>query len=157
MILRYSAPLPMPLIDALAALQARAYAPTGMRSWTPAEIAAMLAIPATRLLVAQDNTGLPSGFLLASVLPFEIEILCIAVDPGYQRRGIASSLLTSLEQGDVREDIERIILEVAENNRKAIFLYERLKFCKIGIRRNYYVIGGKRIDAQLMEKRCCLA
>lgn len=154
MIERYSAPLPTALADMLAALQARAYASTGMRGWSSSEITALVEIQTTRLLVEQDDRHQPIGFLLASVVGDEAEILSIAVDPCQQRRGAASKLITSLEQGDVGVCIKRIILEVAENNRNAIFLYETLRFRKVGIRRNYYLIGGTRIDARLMEKRC---
>ena len=154
MIKRYTAPPSSSLIDALAALQARAYATTGMRGWSSTEIAALVAAPATILLVAHDDKNHPIGFLLASVLEIEIEILALAVDPALHRRGIASTLINSFEQADVGAGIERIILEVAENNLNAIFLYETLRFRKIGIRRNYYLISGTRIDARLMEKRC---
>ncbi len=153
MITRFSAPPPMLFIDALAALQARAYAQTGMRGWSSAEIVSLVAVPANRLLVAQDDSGCPLGFVLASVLETEIEILVIAVDPAHHRRGIASELLASLEQDDARVGIERIILEVAENNHHAIFLYNSLRFYDVGVRRNYYDIGGVRIDARVMEKR----
>ena len=156
MIERYFAPLPPALADTLAALQARAYAPTGMRAWSPSEISALLETQTTRLLVAQNNIHQPIGFLLASVVLGEAEILSIVVDPSQQRRGTASKLIMSLEEGDVGAGIESVMLEVAENNRNAIFLYETLRFRKVGIRRNYYLINGVRVDARLMEKRCTL-
>jgi len=154
MIRRYCAPLSPSFSERLSALQARAYAPTGMRGWSAAEIAELVDMPVSRLLVAQDHEGQPTGFLLASVVDIEAEILAIAVDPSLQRRGIASKLVFSLERSDVREPNGRIILEVAENNENAIFLYETLMFRTIGIRSNYYLLNGIRIDARIMERHC---
>ena len=49
--------------------------------------------------------------------------------------------------------LEKIYLEVAENNIGAIKLYENNGFRKIGIRKNYYNFSNqKKLDAYFFEK-----
>ncbi len=85
-------------------------------------------------VVAQEN-GKIVGFLVTrQIAPGESEILNLAVDAGYRRRGIAGRL--------VREAIARApgtwFLEVRESNMAAIGFYESLGFEACGRRQNYY-------------------
>lgn len=64
----------------------------------------------------------------------EVEILNLAVDPAYRRRGIARSLVLRLAQYPV----EVIYLEVRESNHAARNLYKMLSFQQVGIRDGYY-------------------
>ena len=61
----------------------------------------------------------------------EWELLNIAVDPAYRRRGVADELLGALPAG-------RIFIEVRESNAAARALYEGSGFTLIGRRRGYY-------------------
>ena len=61
----------------------------------------------------------------------EWELLNIAVDPAYRRRGVAWELLGELPAG-------RIFIEVRESNAAARSLYENRGFTLIGRRRGYY-------------------
>ena len=61
----------------------------------------------------------------------EGELLNIAVDPAYRRRGVADELLGALPAG-------RIFIEVRESNAAARALYEGSGFTVIGRRRGYY-------------------
>jgi [ribosomal protein S18]-alanine N-acetyltransferase len=72
----------------------------------------------------------------------------VAVDPDYQRRGIATRLLQRLF--DVTRDDQRrgYTLEVRVSNEEAIGLYESLGFERQGIRRGYYT--DNREDALIM-------
>ncbi|HUS06376.1 MAG TPA: GNAT family N-acetyltransferase [Bryobacteraceae bacterium] len=72
------------------------------------------------------------GFLVSRrVAPDEIEILNLAVDSEYRRRGAASELIRSFPH-------DRLFLEVRESNMTARRLYETLGFVQIGRRENYY-------------------
>jgi ribosomal protein S18 acetylase RimI-like enzyme/glycosyltransferase involved in cell wall biosynthesis len=73
-----------------------------------------------------------AGFLVSRcVAPDEIEILNVAVDDRFRRRGVASKLIQSFAQ-------ERVFLEVRESNLEARALYEKLGFIRVGRRENYY-------------------
>ena len=154
MIHRERAPFSPPLLDDLAALMDRAYAPTGLRPWSASEIGAMADGPGATLLVARDEAAVLTGFLLASVLPDVGEILALATSPDRMRRGIATALVWRLIGNCKREGVGRLILEVATTNAPAISFYENLTFSEVGIRRDYYRMKGNSVDARLMEKRC---
>lgn len=66
------------------------------------------------------------------------EITNIAVHPDYRRKGIATELVNELETLCLDIDILYINLEVRESNCKAISLYDKLGFEKVGLRKNYY-------------------
>jgi ribosomal-protein-alanine N-acetyltransferase len=78
--------------------------------------------------------------------PGEAEILNLAVDPVFQRRGIASTLLNAVGikvQGTV-------FLEVAASNTAAIAFYQRNGWERIGVRPGYYKQGT--INGIVMKK-----
>jgi ribosomal-protein-alanine N-acetyltransferase len=92
--------------------------------------------------------GEPAGFCSwRQSAPDEAEILNIAVDPIFRRRGVASTLLTTL-----REQAQgTIFLEVAEPNLPAIALYRKLGWEDAGLRAGYYNHGI--VNAVVMKKR----
>jgi ribosomal-protein-alanine N-acetyltransferase len=82
-----------------------------------------------------------AGFLVSRIvfagdenIPSEQEILNLAVDPQYRRKGIASALLHST----LRNPATRFFLEVRESNAAARHLYERFGFREVGQRPEYY-------------------
>ncbi|MFC6634598.1 ribosomal protein S18-alanine N-acetyltransferase [Microbulbifer taiwanensis] len=86
-----------------------------------------------------------------STLFDEAEVLDVAVDPDWRRRGIAESLLGEVF-AQLPADIGRVLLEARASNRAALSLYRKLGFCEDGLRRNYYPAeGGAREDAVLMS------
>jgi ribosomal-protein-alanine N-acetyltransferase len=79
--------------------------------------------------------------------PEEAELLNLAVDPAWRRRGVASALLVALEhhaKGD-------LFLEVAEPNQPAVALYEHHGWVRNGVRKAYYEQGN--VNAIVMLKR----
>lgn len=141
------------VIRNLSELQFRAYATTGMRGWSAAEITETMESPSGRLLVAFDRHGRINGFVLANVFDDQGEILILAVDPDCRRSNVATRLIDELINDGNGIRIKRLILEVAVTNFTAIAFYQILRFREIALRRNYYLIDGCRVDAQLMEKR----
>lgn len=92
------------------------------------------------------------GFILSRLLPPDAEILTFAVDPKRRGSGVGRHLLTqhieNLERGGAR----LVFLEVGDDNKAALKLYERLGFQVIGRRENYYVRkDGKRHAAVTMR------
>jgi len=108
-------------LDAIASL-------LGPSTWKPADFLAHNC----RVAVVDERVA---GFLVSrEVAPGEREILYLAVDPPYRRRGIARELL--------RDELARSgrawFLEVRESNVAAIKLYESAGFRHAGRRPQYY-------------------
>jgi ribosomal-protein-alanine acetyltransferase len=82
-------------------------------------------------VVAEVNATI-AGFMVSRTTAVrEREILNIAVAPEFRRRGVASTLIGSLDNGE-------IFLEVRESNEPARQLYRKLGFAEIGRRPEYY-------------------
>jgi ribosomal-protein-alanine N-acetyltransferase len=91
--------------------------------------------------------NIPVGFCSwRQTAPDEAEILNLAVDPDFRRRGVASALLNSVSA----QARGTIFLEVAEPNRAAIALYEKLGWEHAGMRAGYYNHGT--LNAVVMKK-----
>ena len=73
----------------------------------------------------------------------EAEILNLAVHPDFQRRGIASRLLSEL-------DFAVLYLDVRASNQKALRFYHKHGFLKTGHRRKYY---QRPVDDSVMMTR----
>lgn len=86
------------------------------------------------------------GFIHVNKLYENIDIINIVVDPLYRRRGIAKKLINYVL--DYFKDIKAIMLEVNENNKEAIGLYNSCNFKVINKRIKYY--GND--DALIMKR-----
>jgi ribosomal-protein-alanine N-acetyltransferase len=92
------------------------------------------------------------GYLIARKTLDEYEVLSLATDINKRRREIGTVLLEKLIKMAKQEKIQRILLEVSENNSAAICMYEKVGFKTISKRRNYYNEGERFKDAYVMEK-----
>ena len=70
------------------------------------------------------------------------EILNVATDPSFRRRGIGKRLMELCSGYCKSLGVFKIFLEVRQSNAGAIALYERLGFKSVGMRKNYYNIDG---------------
>lgn len=86
------------------------------------------------------------GFIYISITVEAIDIVDIVVDESNRRKGIASLLINYVV--DNHKDINKIFLEVNENNIPAIRSYEKNGFEVISTRKKYY--GN---DSALVMKR----
>jgi len=93
----------------------------------------------------------PLGYLKARVTTDEIEIISILIDKKFRKIGIGKSLLNKLLSIALKKKIKNIFLEVSVENQKAINLYKKFNFIKVGKRENYYLQHGKYIDADIMK------
>jgi len=99
------------------------------------------------LLLAEAENA-PAGFCSwRQTTGDEAEILNIAVDPEYRRRGIGAALLDRV----CAEAQGAIFLEVAETNAPAIALYRKQGWVEAGVRQGYYSQGT--VNAVVMKKR----
>lgn len=100
------------------------------------------------LIVRESNKAV--GFVSAWLVEEETHITNVAVIPNYQKRGIATFLITELQKISQYEGMNKISLEVRVSNGKAQRLYNRLGFQNGKIKKDYYT--GDREDALEMSK-----
>jgi [ribosomal protein S18]-alanine N-acetyltransferase len=122
-------------LDALASLERAVF---GNDAWSPRSLEQELeALGDHRhLLVATTASGIV-GYAAAANDGETCDLLRMVVAPDHRREGIASSLFAGLFPAG-RQPYDRILLEVAEGNRAALALYERLGFVEIARRSRYY-------------------
>ena len=85
------------------------------------------------------------GYLEIRLVDGLIDIMNLFVSEDQRKKGIATSLMNEMIE---KEDYNRIMLEVNENNTEAIRLYTKLGFKEISFRERYY----DEDTALIMEK-----
>ncbi len=83
------------------------------------------------------------------VLFDEAQILNVAVSEKFRKRGIGKNILDSLISCAAEKGAKTITLEVAHDNTRAISLYEKCGFSRVGVRKGFY--AGKDAIAMLKE------
>ena len=130
-------------LNSIDAIEQRAYRTPWSRSMFASELA-----KASSICVGAFDGDRLIGYIVNSRYVDAWHVMNVAVDPDYQRRGIATRLLERLFEL-TRDDQRRgYTLEVRVSNADAISLYENLGFVRQGIRRAYYT--DNREDALLM-------
>ena len=115
--------------------------------WSRSMFASELAKGTSICLGAYEGDRLV-GYIVNSRYVDAWHVMNVAVDPDFQRRGIASRLIERLFELTVDDDGRGYTLEVRVSNEEAIKLYEKLGFERHGIRRGYYT--DNREDALIM-------
>ncbi|WP_343899974.1 ribosomal protein S18-alanine N-acetyltransferase [Arthrobacter rhombi] len=100
-----------------------------------------------RYWVAEDDGKIVAYCGMMCVLPLA-DVQTIAVTPGYEGRGIGSTLLRQLIEEAGSRGARDVLLEVRADNPRAQALYTRFGFEHIHTRRGYYP-GG--VDALIMR------
>jgi len=75
------------------------------------------------------------GYLEIRLVDGVIDIMNLFVNEENRKQGIATSLMNEMIE---KENYNRIMLEVNENNEEAIKLYTKLGFKEISLRDRYY-------------------
>ncbi len=122
--------------------------------WSAEEFAALLASPSAVGTAALDPaTFRLRGFALSRQAGDEAEILTIAVDPAWRKRGVGREMLGAHLRQMALAGAKKIFLEVDADNVAAIALYQRFQFVKVGERAGYYRRrDGKLATAIVMRK-----
>lgn len=145
-----------PMTTADAAIAARLHKLAFARGWTDGEFASLLGQPAVFGFLAVDPArarDVAAGFVLVREAAGEAEILSIGVDPHVRRAGLGWRLMQAAMREASHRGAEEMFLEVDETNQKAIALYGKLKFAKVGERRAYYEHPGEeRTSAWVMRR-----
>lgn len=87
------------------------------------------------------------AYSIISIGAGEAHILNLCVDPGWQRQGLAQALLKDLMGVAKEKHVNSVFLEVRPSNDRAISLYEKLGFNRVGTRTDYYPAHNGREDA----------
>lgn len=95
----------------------------------------------------------PDGFLLCSHTFDEMEILTICSHPDKRRQGVAKALLNNMMSYADFHNVQKIFLEVSDENEAAKSLYKSFGFEANGRRKNYYKTKHGQIDALCLIKR----
>ena len=89
------------------------------------------------------------GICVFHVVLDEAQINFFVVHKNYRKKGFGTLLMNYLIKQCEKLDINKLFLEVSNNNVQAENFYSRFNFSTVGIRRNYYKDGS---DALLKEK-----
>lgn len=101
--------------------------------------------------VAKDNEKIV-GFAGMKIILDEAEIMNIVTKKDCRNQGIGKLLLKQLILESKNKNIKRINLEVNENNKIAIHLYEKFGFLQDGERKNYYNNQNAILMSKILEK-----
>lgn len=112
--------------------------------WSASGFAAERANAHARIRVVRADGGVV-GYLVVHLVTDELEVLSIAVEPGWRRRGIARALLGAALD-DARASGTRVAhLEVRAASAPARALYASFGFADSGRRFRYYADGEDAI------------
>ncbi|RZL95507.1 MAG: ribosomal-protein-alanine N-acetyltransferase [Variovorax sp.] len=94
------------------------------------------------------------GYFVAMKGVDEVHLLNLTVAPAFQRQGWAPMLLEALGGWSRGQGAQWLWLEVRASNARALDVYERQGFRRVGLRKGYYPAhGGQREDAIVMSLR----
>ena len=117
-------------------------------AWTEKMLRDTMASPYSWTVLAEED-GKVCGYACLMTLFETAELLNIAVDSEFRRRGIADLLMKALHDKATELSAERVMLEVRKSNLPAIGLYVKHGYQKIAVRKGYYSDGE---DADIMQK-----
>lgn len=143
---------PRALVERDAAAAATLHAQGFPDPWSAASLASQIIAPNVLALGIKDADTL-IAFALFQSAAGDTELLTIATDParrgeGHGRRLIEAALAPLAAAGNTR-----LLLDVAEDNAPARYLYARLGFTLDGRRKGYYTAGrAAPVDALLMSR-----
>lgn len=121
-------------LDAVVRVESRSFP----RPWNRPMFLQALTNPATRTLVARAPDGSVTGYLIGQVVPGELQIHTVAVDPAWRGRGVGRVLVAAALAASAGEGAETATLDVRRSNGAARRLYEALGFRCEAVRTAYY-------------------
>lgn len=133
-------------IDLIMQVMAAAFDPAYGEAWTRRQVEDALLAGNCHYGLAMQQ-GLCAGFYLTRSAFDEEELLLLAVDPRFRRKGIGQQLMDQFKQEARQRGAARLFLEMRRGN-SAEFLYLKNNFTPVGVRPNYYrTWQGDCIDA----------
>ena len=122
--------------------------------WTEPEFERMLSDDSVIAHIARADGGRGAvvGFLLSRIAADEAEILTVAVAPVQRGQGLAEQLLHHHLGRLAALGIVQVFLEVGEDNRPALRLYDRAGFRQVGRRASYYLRAEGKLSALTLRR-----
>lgn len=141
-------PLTADWIDMVCAVERTAYS----HPWTPTNFSdSMTAGYHCQLLMGGDTL---IGYFVAMKGVDEVHLLNFTVAPAFQRQGWAPLMLEALCGWSRVQAAQWLWLEVRQSNQRALDIYTRQGFRRVGVRKAYYPdLGNRREDAVVMSLR----
>ena len=93
------------------------------------------------------------GYYVAMLGVDEAHLLNLTVAPAFQRQGWAPLMLEALAGWSRGQGAQWLWLEVRMSNERALQIYERHGYRRVGMRKAYYPAHGGREDAVVMSLR----
>jgi ribosomal-protein-alanine N-acetyltransferase len=121
-----------------AAVLAKLHAQGFYRGWPREDFAAYIAGRDTPIYVACDARRRIAGFAMIRLAADEAELITIAVDPRWRKKGVGLALMRAVFEDLLMTPAKRLFLEVAADNPAALKLYRKLGFQQVAERRGYY-------------------
>ena len=139
-------PLLAPWLDVVLHVEQRAYA----HPWNRANFLDALHSGYQAQVLVANQTVL--GYFVAMKGVDEVHLLNITVAPEYQGQGWAKVMLDALTLWARGQAAQWLWLEVRVGNARALQVYERHGYRRMGLRKQYYPAGdGQREDAIVMS------
>ncbi len=141
-------PLSGPWLDAVLAIESRAYA----HPWSRGNFVDSLKAGYEAQMLLGGDTLL--GYYVAMKGVDEVHLLNITVAPEFQRQGWGMVLLDALTLWSRGQGAEWLWLEVRVSNTRALAIYDAHGYRRVGERKAYYpAVDGQREDAVVMSLR----
>lgn len=119
--------------------------------WSPGNFEDSIRSDYQAWVLRDAQAGLLGYFLLMLAVD-EAHLLNISVRGDLHGRGIGRYLLDEVMQLAQRHLMTSVLLEVRPSNLRALAVYERYGFVRIGLRKKYYpAADGQREDAIVMR------
>ncbi|NVJ98762.1 MAG: ribosomal protein S18-alanine N-acetyltransferase [Alphaproteobacteria bacterium] len=135
------------LLSLLSKLHLSAFLPQGDAGWKAGDFRDIVEMQGVHVFVAQQGEE-PIGFGVIRLVCDEAELITIAVEPQRQKCGAGAAIIKKIISFLKALKAEKFFLEVREDNKAAIKLYEANGFENIGRRAGYYqTLSGSRKDA----------
>ncbi|WP_394790492.1 ribosomal protein S18-alanine N-acetyltransferase [Rhodoferax sp.] len=133
-------------LDEIVRIELTAYA----HPWTMANFKDALAAGYQGQILLAGSTVL--GYFVAMRGVDEVHLLNITVTPSYQRQGWSHLMLDALALWSRGQGAQWLWLEARVSNLRALQVYTRYGFNRVGLRKDYYPDGnGKREHAIVMS------
>lgn len=140
-----------PLGGDLASAMAEVHSRCFPRPWSAADLRRLAEAPHCFGVAACWGSAL-AGFILVGAAADEAEILTLAVDQPWRRRGVGRSLLEAALAEAAGRGAAAMLLEVGVLNTAAQALYAASGFEAVGRRRKYYKGPNGTEDALVMKR-----
>ncbi len=117
--------------------------------WTPTNFAD--SIKAGYQCRVMEHYDAVVGYGILMLGPDEGHLLTIGIAAKWHQRGLGTQLLQYFIDLARSKRLTSFLLDVRESNKSAIYLYQRMGFKQIGVRKGYYPAMCGREDALVMR------